>query len=1595
MNSIPKVRISLLACLAAIIAGDLACSPSGRAQQLQEDILSIASTPHRLSGTPEAAAAASYIEGRLRGLDLEVISQSFPVVQTDTKRCDLTFADGKVLPLLPMRPNGILPPVTPPGGVTGPIVHAGKGNIGELGKNRVEGSIVVMDYNTLEGWMTMFRLGAKAVIFIRTTELESWLPHVTQSNANLLRYYYEGPIADLPEGAQVTLQSEIVWKSGEGRNLFAFIPGTDPKFYFDQDEVVILASNYDSFGEVPERSPNATGAANCAALLSLAASLQKNPPRRNTLIAFFDNDARGHAGAGAFYRTLDELNKGNSIESRQASVEKERRNLDQIHDSLRGLRDGKKVGPRYHQLILRLRQGASNETDTIRGEIADLRFKAEALPSGDPQKVAIAEKIGELEKRRNEFNDLRRSLARDQLIKKPPAKLRAVLDAQETLIRSRIAELEFSMKCLAGDRAIRDRISPLWITMQISLLFGDDRPNWGFIVGTSTSIKNPKDVSGLYGRMQSSVKEAVVKAREQGIPLPYFDNRIVNGTVLPDRLLSSTPLVVHSGSIASRYGVYNYAFTTVLDLFKAYGTPDDVSALVNAANVELQVREAADVLRMAGNLESFSVRRAFPTEYRTLVADYIADGRARGPRVFGRSRGSSVPNISIPGAVVQIRTRKPEFTKSGARIDLLFQIRKPAAFDDFYVYRTDLNGSYSYGPVNNADKSGYGFALQFDERGEVIGASDYEGAEQAQSRLNLFRARHGAMVLPPKMIPEQAAVLNGVSNSRLELARSFTATEDGLVTWFVDERVRKIKVFGLRAVVAMGTDTAELASRKPVAETWGSGFDANAVGQGFHSTLLSAQDLYFINETRLRLLRSRGVVNSSIEDLHGRANDQMQSANEAASEAERESHLDAAYLTEIPAYREIRNTLDDLVKAVLVLLLLAVPFAFALERLLVGETNIYRRILWFIAFFAATFLVLYFTHPAFAISKSPMIIFLGFSIVILSVMVIFIIIRKFETEVKAMQGVAFSVHSADVSRFRTIMAAMSMGISTMRRRPLRTALTATTIVLLTFTILCFASFGSVLGIAKRFVNPTPGYFGAFAHRVNWSLLDDGIKPVMQSVAGDNVVTCERRWLSPEAGRFFILTVARADGTMPVKLFGGVGIDARELDYRPDLRDLLGERTTAFEQTIWLPDTIADQLGAREGDPLLINGRTVTLGKRISAASLGTVVEMDGSSFLPVDFEAMKLSEAEMQRADSDSETDTGTAWETLSPNTIAIMPLALIEQLGGTPRGYLFYTKDARRASEVAENLARILQVPVAGTRADGVFNHIFGPVLKASGVEDLIMPLLLGGLVVFGTMLGSVADREKEIYTFSALGLAPPHVASLFFAEALVYSVIGGMGGYLVAQCVLGGLSMLADRGLVTVPEINYSSANAIVTILIVMCTVLVSAIYPALKASRSANPGILRGWKLPEPKGDILDIPFPFTVSDYDIGGVLRFLHEHFDHYRETGLGQFLTKYCYMVRYDNGQYGLVAEVALAPFDLGVTQEFELKSAPSEIPGIDEVRITIRRLSGQPKDWQRLNKTLLDDLRKQFLIWRALPHAVMDRYRQETREEFAQEVVT
>ncbi|MGD0999455.1 MAG: FtsX-like permease family protein [Candidatus Brocadiia bacterium] len=1542
-----------LALIGALLLAAAPRAPAENTDAFHADCLALTADAHRLTGSPEYRRAADYVEQRLRasGMD-EVVVEEFPAVRAVVKRCDMTLENSRRLDLLPMRANGLMLPVTPADGITGPIQYAGMGRLEDYGRAPA-GAIVVLDYNAGAAWMDAFRMGAKAVVFVRNGPTTAPAAHSIENHADFPRFYYPGPASDLPDGAPATLRSEIVWESATGRNVFGFLKGTKPTFDLEKEECLILAANLDSFGEVPERSPGARGAANAAALIQMAEYLKAHRPRRHVLLAFFDGQAQGHAGSRAFYQALEPTDNEAGLVKREASWSEETKFLGELVEAAKS-QDPFAPAAAGAELLLRLKEKAKWHASTLSIDLAEWRRSA-ALGTAAPAEVeALQSRITQAEAAKERWNALLRCLSRRTPVETVRTELTQVFKEVGDDVDARRAELAADRRTLDADRRLQELVGQRWISLHLSLMLGDTTPRCALIIGGESRFHAIQDNPGLYDRIQAA---ALAAARESNVQ--QFEISSADLSFPQTRALWAAPKLVHSGEVAGRMGIYDAVLGTVQEDLRLEGTPDDVPAALDLARIETQAQGMAPFVKSLADCKELSALRVIVPDYQFFPAKFESDHRSHGPLVMSRAPGSALADHPLNGAMVQVLAdRRQQFS---------LLPRRAYAFNDFILLRTNRNGAFPFGPVRPqpSDLTIQSFAVSFDEHGQILQASTYySGWETPYERLETFPATHGclvvsqrAMATDPVSTRVEAQVMDARSDSPLDTEHAWTMTRDNSVAWFCEPKVRATKLFGLRSVVAL--------SDKPVLYT-------NVAER-------SAEDLWQLDQGRMLTLQSRGVNHHALDELQGRSEDLFREAGSTEGVRVAEALRASSFMAGAPIYWEVRTALDDLVRAVLILLALAVPFAFALERLLIGATNIYRQILWFGLFFTATFLLLFFTHPAFAVSNSSIIIFLGFVVLVLSLVVITIIMRKFETELKALRGMTTTVHSADVSRFGTIMAAMSMGVSTMRRRPLRTVLTAVTILLLTFTILCFASFGTELGVIRLRLGPPTPYAGALLHGVNWEILDTHLLEVLRSRWPDAAV-CPRYWLTRENDDEPEWTLTRSDGTRPAPLLGVMGLSPDEVRYRPDLAALLGKPSTSDAPRIWITRAMADQLGVKPGEQVLLGGKALEVGPLLDSAQLSIVQDMDESSIVPVDFRQPRSSPP--PQTPEAMLAPLKESWSALPVDSTAIISAETSLTLGATLRAAHLYAPDAGRAALIADDLARMVPFPVNATREDGVYRLLLGPKLKASGAADLFFPLLLGGLVIFGAMLGSVADREKEIYSFSALGLAPPHVAGLFFAEAMVYSILGGLGGYLVAQGMVKALSFLAGFGIVRRPEMNYSSGNAVIAILIVMATVLLSALYPAIRASRSANPGILRAWRPPRPVGDRCDIVFPFTISDHDVEGVIGFLKEHFDNFGDTGLGVFIAKDTCVTLGKEGRLVLVSAVSLAPFDLGVAQHFELSYRPSEIPGIDEVALLLVRQSGEPKDWQRLNKLFLDDLRKQFLIWRSLAPETMDSYR-------------
>lgn len=106
---------------------------------------------------------------------------------------------------------------------------------------------------------------------------------------------------------------------------------------------------------------------------------------------------------------------------------------------------------------------------------------------------------------------------------------------------------------------------------------------------------------------------------------------------------------------------------------------------------------------------------------------------------------------------------------------------------------------------------------------------------------------------------------------------------------------------------------------------------------------------------------------------------------------------------------------------------------------------------------------------------------------------------------------------------------------------------------------------------------------------------------------------------------------------------------------------------------------------------------------------------------------------------------------------------------------------------------------------------------------------LLVGGVGVANTMIISVLERRREIGLRRALGARRAHIRQQFLTEAVLLTLVGGIGGALLGLAVTGVFAM-ANGWLFAL--------SPVVLLAAVVATVIIGAIaglYPSIRAART----------------------------------------------------------------------------------------------------------------------------------------------------------------
>ncbi len=781
------------------------------------------------------------------------------------------------------------------------------------------------------------------------------------------------------------------------------------------------------------------------------------------------------------------------------------------------------------------------------------------------------------------------------------------------------------------------------------------------------------------------------------------------------------------------------------------------------------------------------------------------------------------------------------------------------------------------------------------------------------------------------------------------------------------------------------------------------------------------------NAKRLRLQRQYHMDDAQMEESHGKAIELLQQARDYHVQGDDVSAVNAAGRAlsyAVNNHPVIRTKISNAIFGILWYLGLLVPFVFFVEKLLFGFTDIRKQLVAIGAIFVVVFILLRIFHPAFHMVNQPLMILLGFLILLLTLLVSALVTSKFQSTIRVLRRNEGYVEGADINRGGVIGTAFMLGLNNMRRRHVRTGLTCVTLVMITFMMICFTSVSTDV-VETEYPTGRAHCNGLLRRDPNFIPLSDTEVNNISQIYGLRYPVAVHTWtltnlerMQPQNPIIEVKYTKRYGTTQDVR---GVrmnsavtmpwnepafsGLDKILLTKRgwfprpPETKAEMAAAQARKEQQqnyVLLPDSAARDLGlsvddVNAGHPVVdIRGEPYEVLGIFDTTALNAYTGMDGQSVLPFDLNTVKsvsknakgafalppnverMHASQVILVNKPPKVDGMT--EINYPMACAVLfPTAPYRLRADLP---VFAGVSHREQESLKrEYLERIGEQ--AYYAVDGI--AYLGQRTRGrehGGLLAMLIPILIAAMTVFNTMRGSVYERKDEIYVYNAVGIAPNHVFFMFMAEACVYAVIGAMAGYLLSQITGTVLTSLHLTGGL---NMDYSSIETIYASLAIVAAVLLSTIIPAHTASRLALPSDEVSWSVPKAVGDTMTFNLPFTFNAHDRVAVVSYFYRWLDANGEGSSGAF---FCAppqpSVRDDDGEVtpGIETTVWLKPFDLGVSQRLRIALPTDPETGEFIARITITRLSGTMSAWERAVMPFLTALRKQFLNWRAVTDA-------------------
>lgn len=1594
------IHTTLSILILALFCGKAPAAPrtEAAADAFKQDIANLASMGDRSTGGAGSQPAAEYIKRRLTRMGYENVGAHYfatPIIHTGGSSLTLP-GRGTIRPIRPFIGNAVTPPATPGRGIEGSLVYVGNGELKDFNEKPIEGSIVVMELDSGKNWQHAANLGARALIYIdrgRSSNLlfqdkfelspvefpRFWMP---ASEVDALF----GPPASAPGGllaGRARLTSDAQWQNVIAKNIYCLIPGSREEF---KEELILVEAFYDSKTFVAGLSPGADEACGVATLLQLAQFLKHNPPQRNVLLVA----SAGHAQALSGLREMVWALTSSSRELRKAT--KALRVL--INDSrsaIKGL--SQDVGDLSEKELLLaenvLRERIKTEADEAARRLIRLRLSAD--------KDRHQQQIRELTSRRQMLRRLlwAASLAEAGLKPEERTLLRQIRPRALADRKAVLADAEQRRMLLNSANKFRGDAGAYDVISAVSLHLSSHGDGFGaFNYGWLYPFKPKISRASSYRELDRLMQEAAQQAQSLVETADMFKD-----TLRPSRQRSWQSYFLDQpalgGEVTALAGCRGFTLVTTNDARSAWGTPYDTVEKIDYGFAVDQAAMICHLVARLGNADTLDrdkpPRRGFS----------MIEGRANFLR-----QGELFADQPAPGTLLLIYQGPALFH---VIVDQMGTFSMHGLADAKHSFHKAILEGYKIEPgtgriVWTIDKKQTGKdAYRVKIRRQAMETDLILFAGNGITLFNLLEPRTLRHLTKPKIIDgrREAAPVK-YFYSRLD---TWTST---IATFFLEPGT-PLKLTLSDSVL---NKKMILLNNSPK-NALGNGYLVEKRSALYPTEYYVAHDMWTLLGKRIRNIESHGIYSERIHNLHNEGMDALEQAQQAWKARQYDRLLASsskAWALANRVYEDVEKTQKDVLYGVLFYIALFVPFAFCAERLLFSYANIYKRIIAFLVILVLLVAVIYNVHPAFQLAYSPMVVILAFLIMGLSLLVTMIIFFRFEEEINRFHRRAASAQQDQLGRWKAFAAAFLLGVSNLRRRRLRTALTCTTLVILTFTIMSFTS-AKTLRLESRIKYALQSsYQGILLKNVNWRDLPAEAHVTIANTFPHSATAVPRVWLEDEdRTRAPRIPIRRNGNTFLAQGMLGLSFGEPAVSGMDTILKAGRWFRADDRRTVLLPEHMASNLGI---DPSDVAGRTVQLWGMayevigiFSSERLQAFTDLDGETMTPVIFPreiSAEMTEEVVSALESgDDIRDFQSRYQHIEGDLTVIVPFQTLLSMGGRLKAVAMRPDNLNDLQSMAQALVDRYGFSLFSGEPGGTFLYNASDSMSYSGIPNIIIPIVISILIVLNTMICSVFERKREIGVYTSVGLAPSHVSFLFVAEAMAFAVLSTVIGYLLAQT---SASFLAHTPLWSGITVNYSSMASVGAMILVILVVLISVIYPSKVAGRIAIPDINRSWTLPPAEGNTMTVALPFLMTYKEHRSIGGFLYDYFEGHRDITHGGFSTANIMfefvcavppsgaMVEKIPHEYieafneclQLKSDVWLAPFDFGIMQQVNLQFAPSmDLNGFLEISVELTRQSGEANAWHRINKAFLNNLRKQLLIWRSFDETTKANYEQ------------